>query len=201
VFGEIAAVPVDEDGLVFLGESIVAEAIREAEFYAGVRLKLRALLGSMRIALQVDVGTGDSLVPEPVEVVFPALVGGESPVLRAYARELVVAEKFEAMVKFGEANSRMKDFFDVWFLATRFDLDRESLRAAIIHTFARRGTPLPASRPFALTDAFARSPAKQSQWKAFLAKSGIERVAPTLDDACETAWQLLASPLASGADG
>lgn len=191
IFSEIIAVRVEEDGLAFLADGIVAEQIKDEDLYAGVRVKLRALLGSMRIALQVDVGTGDALVPEPIPTVFPSLMGGEGPVLRSYSRELVIAEKFEAMVKLGEANSRMKDFFDIWFLATNFDFDGTRLRDAIVHTFRRRGTPLPTERPLPLTDVFTASTPKQTQWKAFVAKSGLASSPPSLNDVGETIWRLL----------
>lgn len=195
IFGEIVAVPVEEDGLAFLPKSIVAERIKEEDLYAGVRVKMRALLGSMRIDLQIDVGTGDSLVPEPIAATFPSLIGGEGPVLRSYSRELVVAEKFEAMVKLGEQNSRMKDFFDVWFLAANFDFDSNVLRDAIANTFRRRGTPLPKERPLPLTDVFTKSPTKRTQWKAFVAKSGLGSVAPSLDRAGDAIWALVEQAL------
>lgn len=191
VFSEIIAVPVDEDGLTFLPESVVAEQIKDEDLYAGVRIRIRTLLGSMRIALQIDVGIGDSLIPEPVAATFPALIGDEAPVMRSYARELVVAEKFDAMVKLGEQSSRMKDFFDVWYLATHFDFDANSLRDAVAHTFHRRGTRLPKERPLPMTEVFLRSSAKQVQWSAFVTKSGLGEIAPSLEEAGEILWRFL----------
>jgi hypothetical protein len=191
IFREIISVPVEEDGLAFLPETVVADQIREEDLYAGVRVKMRVMLGSMRIALQIDVGTGDSLIPEPIAATFPALLGGEAPVLRSYSRELVVVEKFEAIVKLGEQNSRMKDFFDVWFLATKFDLDADLLRDAITNTFRRRGTSLPKDRPLPLTEVFTTNPAKQVQWKAFVSKSGLDSMAPSLEQAVDTIWALV----------
>jgi predicted nucleotidyltransferase component of viral defense system len=92
-----------------------------------------------------------------------------SPKLRAYAPETVIAEKFQAMVALGRANSRMKDFYDVWALFNTFSFDPERLARAIAATFARRNTPIPVAPPDALTEEFAADPAKQRQWTAFAA--------------------------------
>jgi len=88
------------------------------------------------------------------------------PRLKAYSREAVIAEKLEAMVSLGEANSRMKDFADLWFLARHHDFDGEVLAEAISRTFGHRRTPIP-EHPVALTPAFAQLEAKQIQWTAF----------------------------------
>ena len=94
------------------------------------------------------------------------------PQIRTYPVYTVVAEKFEAMVKLGIANTRMKDFHDIWFVARRFEFDGPTLRKAIDATFARRQTNLP-PLPEALTDAFADDPSKQVQWAAFLRRNGL----------------------------
>jgi len=94
------------------------------------------------------------------------------PQIRTYPVYTVVADKFEAMVKLGIANTRMKDFHDIWFVARRFEFDGPTLRKAIDGTFARRQTNLPPV-PEALTDAFANDPAKQVQWAAFLRRNGL----------------------------
>jgi predicted nucleotidyltransferase component of viral defense system len=116
-FRDICRAEVEPDGLAFLEDSVRGERIKEEEEYEGVRLRLTAALGNARIPLQVDVGFGDAVVPAPEEVAFPTLLGMPAPRLRAYRRETVVAEKFEAMVKLGMLNSRMKDFYDVWELS------------------------------------------------------------------------------------
>ena len=104
---------------------------------------------------------------------FPALLDAPPPVLRVYPRETVVAEKLQAMVVLGVLNSRMKDFYDVWHLAQHDAFEGQSLCDAIRATFARRGTALPETPPFALTDEFAADAGKQTQWRAFASRGRL----------------------------
>ena len=173
IFSDVCSQDVENDGLSFLSETIRAERIRDEEAYEGVRVLLEARLGNVRIALQIDVGFGDAIVPAPEELEFPTLLKSPAPKLKAYSKESVVAEKFEAIVKLGMANSRMKDFYDLWVLAQRFQFESSILAAAIQATFATRKTVLPISLPLALQMDFYKLPSKQTQWKAFLRKSGL----------------------------
>ncbi len=95
------------------------------------------------------------------------------PELKAYPKETVIAEKFEAMVKLGMLNSRMKDFWDLRVLASEFEFDGALLQKAIRATFERRQTALPEKLPMALTEEFAEDNGKQTQWKAFLRKNKL----------------------------
>ena len=173
VFSDVLSQDVEDDGLSFLSETIRVEPIRDEEAYEGVRVLLEARLGNVRIPLQIDVGFGDAVVPAPAELEFPTLLKYPAPKLKAYSKESVVAEKFEAIVKLGMANSRMKDFYDLWVLAQRFEFESAPLAAAIQATFATRETVLPTSLPLALQTDFYKLPSKQAQWKAFLRKSGL----------------------------
>ena len=159
VFAAVAAVPVVDDGIVFDPESVHADDIREDNAYGGVRIRLLGKLGTAEVPVQIDVGAGDVVTPAPERATFPALLDFPAPQIRTYPVYTVVAEKFEAMVKLGIANTRMKDFHDIWFLAQRFEFDGPTLRKAIDATFARRQTNLP-PLPEALTDAFANDPTK-----------------------------------------
>jgi len=114
VFRQICEVTVEDDGLTFFPDSVRGQVISPHDEYEGVRLTLTALLEKARIPLQVDIGFGDTVTPEPTVVEYPVLLDLPPPVLRAYSRETVVAEKFQAMVSLGMGNSRMKDFFDLW---------------------------------------------------------------------------------------
>ena len=143
--------------------------------YGGVRVRLMGKLGTAEVPVQIDVGVGDAVTPGPETATFPALLDFPAPRVRMYPVYTVVAEKFEAMVKLGIANTRMKDFHDVWFLAHRFEFDGPTLRKAIMATFTRRKTNLPQS-PEAFTDAFANDPAKQAQWAAFLRRNGLSGI-------------------------
>ena len=173
IFLDVLSQDVEDDGLSFLSETIRVEPIRDEEAYEGVRVLLEARLGNVRIPLQIDVGFGDAIVPAPEELDYPTLLEFPAPRLSAYPKESVVAEKFEAIVKLGMANSRMKDFYDLWVLAERFQFENATLAAAIQATFATRETALPTSLPLALQTDFYQLPSKQTQWKAFLRKSGL----------------------------
>lgn len=150
---EILLAPVEDDGLVFDIESIKVESIREEAEYGGMRARFKCSLGKAVITLQVDVGFGDAPgIIEPVKLV--SILDSPQVVLRAYQMETVIAEKFHAMVEKGIANSRMKDYVDIWLLSKEFDFSGQSLSAAIKATFASRGTAVPSEVPIALTDAF-----------------------------------------------
>jgi Nucleotidyl transferase AbiEii toxin, Type IV TA system len=173
IFRDIAAMDLG-DGIVFDPESVKADAIREDNTYGGTRITLVARIGSARCALQIDVGFGDAVTPEPQTVTYPTLLKDfQAPTLRVYPVYTVIAEKYQAMVMLGQANSRMKDFYDLAVIAQRTELDGATLAAAIAATFARRQTPLPTERPLALTSQFSEDPAKLRQWQAFLNKNRI----------------------------
>lgn len=180
VFRSLCGLAVEDDGLSFDAATVAVEAIREDQEYGGQRVKFDARLGQARITLQVDVGFGDAITPGAEEVEYPTLLGMDPPRLRAYPKETVVAEKVEAMVQLGIANSRMKDFYDLLVMARTFSFEGETLRRAIEATFARRGTVLPSEPPVALTAVFATDDSKAKQWKAFCKRSGLEKGAGEL---------------------
>ena len=177
VFTEVLALDVVDDGVKFDVRSLDVGLIREEQEYGGVRTVLAAHVDSARVRLQIDVGFGDIITPEAIAVEFPPLLDFPAPRLRAYPRETVVAEKLEAMVHLGLANSRMKDFYDLVILSRMFEFDGALLSRAIRATFDRRKTPLPSSLPIALTQAFTADAMKNTQWKAFIRKSGAGDVA------------------------
>jgi predicted nucleotidyltransferase component of viral defense system len=199
VFRSLCTVSVDDDGLTFNGETVTVEAIREDQEYGGQRVKFTANLGQARVVVQVDVGFGDAVTPAPEEVEYPTLLGMDPPKLRAYPKETVVAEKLDALVKLGVANSRMKDFYDLVVIARTFAFEGDQLRAAITATFERRGTPLPKEPPRALTDAFAKDNSKAKQWKAFCQRSGLEERVGDLPSVVAELGAFLIAPLAAGA--
>lgn len=158
-------------------------------------------LGQARIDLQVDIGFGDAITPGAESVAYPTLLGMEPPRLRAYPRETVVAEKLEAMVQLGMANSRMKDFFDLAVLGRSFAFAGPVLRDAIVATFRRRGTAVPTDLPIALGDAFAKDGAKLAQWKAFVGRNGLEARARDLGQVIGELARFLGPPLLAAAKG
>lgn len=169
----IMRVPCMEDGLTMDEGSLVVAPIREEVEYGGVRAKFRARLGNIRIPVQIDVGFGDAITPCPERREYPTLLDDMPGVtLNTYPTCTVIAEKFEALVRLDEHNSRMKDFFDLDFLLADEAEDRGTLDDAICATFKRRGTELPTDVPYGLTPAFARE--KHAMWNAFLRKNGLE---------------------------
>lgn len=191
---EICAVPTD-DGMRFDADSIVIDEIREDARYGGLRVRLVGRLGNARTTVQLDVGYGDAVTPGPEDAVYPTLLHDQpAPRLRVYPRASVVAEKLEAIVSLGMANSRLKDYFDLRALAREGLLDARQLADAIAATFARRGTTVPIEMPLGLTEAFARDPAKQKQWRAFLGRNRLQ--APSLEQVVTDVRELVAVPLA-----
>jgi predicted nucleotidyltransferase component of viral defense system len=168
VFREICAVKAD-DAVVFDIPGLVVDRIRDEAEYGGLRIKTTAIVDGAKIRVLVDVGFGDAIEPGLTEIELPVLLDQPAPRLRAYPYETVIAEKFQAMVMLGRANTRMKDFYDIWVLAQSHEFKGDRLARAIAATFARRKTEIPAERPDALTLAFAEDRNKQQQWAGFLA--------------------------------
>lgn len=194
VFREVIGVEVENDGLEFLAETVRGERIREDEEYEGVRVRLEARLAAARIKIQIDVGFGDVVTPVPQEMEYPVLLAYPAPRLLTYPRETVVAEKFEAMVKLGIANSRMKDFYDLWVMARDFEFDGALLSRAIKATFERRGTALPTGVPLALSDEFSEDQAKKTQWAAFLRRLGRDAGGTSLAGVTKVLGEFLMPP-------
>jgi len=201
LFRQVCAIECPEDGLRFAPESVHATEIREAGEYGGVRVTADAFLGRARVAIQVDVGFGDAVVPAPVEVTFPTLLDLPPPILRAYSREGVVAEKLEAMLKLGVSTSRMKDFYDVHVLARDFPFGGRTLSQSIAATLGRRHTAPPSETPETLTDAFAENPTKQAQWRAFVQRLETEDRDPPLLDVVRAIRGFVGPPMESLAVG
>lgn len=195
VFGQIVGTSVEPDGLEFDDRSISISEIREAQDYPGKRIKLPARLGNARLNLQIDVGFGDAVTPEPAEIDYPALLDMPAPRVRAYPCETVIAEKLQALVAFDMAISRMKDFYDLWVLSKQFPFEGASLSAAIAATFERRGTAIPSGVPTALTDEFSNNRIKQTQWTGFLNRNGLTDSAPDLSSAIRDLRTFLLEPL------
>ena len=189
-----------DDGLVFDAATVQGERIAEAAEYEGVRIRFRATLDAARIQMQLDVGFGDIVVPAAVPTIYPTILDLPAPHLLAYSRETAIAEKFEAMVKLGELNSRMKDFFDIWLLSRSFDFDGPRLCEAIEKTFKRRGTALPNGEPMALTAEFSGNPQKQAQWAGFIRRMKLRDV-PSLPEIVDGLREFLMPPMEAALKG
>ncbi len=171
---EICQVSVDPgDGLNFDTSNISGERITEDADYEGVRIRFEGRLEAAKIPMQIDIGFGDVVVPGPQEAILPTILDFPPPHLLGYSLESAIAEKFEAMVKLGELNSRMKDFYDIWLLSRRFDFMGDQLKNAISETFKNRGTLLP-SQITAFGESFVSM--KSGQWQAFHRRLGQEKI-------------------------
>ncbi|CAB3926021.1 nucleotidyl transferase AbiEii/AbiGii toxin family protein [Achromobacter deleyi] len=172
LFTHICAVDVPQDGIVFMPETLAVEVAQEANRYLGIRLSLKGALDNARIHVQVDIGFGDHVHPKPTRQTFPSLLPGmPAASILMYPPETVIAEKFEAMIRFGQANGRIKDFHDIWVITRSFPLVLSDLIEAVAGTFQRRATRLPAEMPIGLTNIFAEMAVTRGLWSGFLRRS------------------------------
>ena len=175
------------DGLAYDLNSLVIEEIREGNAYAGLRARIQANLAGARLRVQLDVAFGDAVVPPPTEVPFRTLLDQPAPKLKGYAIETVVAEKLQAITSLGLINSRLKDYFDLWFIAQHIEVDQSRLEAAITATYERRRTEVDPQPP-GLSDEYAEDAKWNRQWIALLRNNDLQ--APPLIDVCQ---QILAA--------
>ncbi len=162
------------DGVLFGANETSIGRIRQENEYGGLRIRTPAEVGGARIVVNVDVGFGEATEPPAEWLDYPVLLDMPAPRLLGYARETVIAEKFQAMVALGLANSRMKDYYDLWVISRTFDIDRSRLAGAISATFARRRTPIPDAVPDGLSRAFAEDVVKRRQWEVFKRDLGVD---------------------------
>lgn len=182
-FTRICQVDVPEDGISFDAATLEVEAVREKEKYKGVRLSLTGRLGTAVIPVQVDIGFGDRVYPAPNRRGFPGLLPDlPAAVILMYPPETVVAEKFEAMVRYAEENGRLKDFYDIWVTARTFDFDLATLVEAVGGTLRRRETAVPTETPVALTPQFAEMSDNQALWTGFLRRNPPTLSPPPFSD-------------------
>jgi predicted nucleotidyltransferase component of viral defense system len=182
-FREICAVKAS-DAVAFDVAGLTIDRIRDEQEYGGLRIRANATVDAAKVRVLVDIGFGDAIEPGLAEVELPVLLDLPAPRLRAYPRETVIAEKFQAMVMLGRANSRMKDFYDIWILSRSYEFTGDSLGRAIAATFARRKTPIPDKLPDALTRVFAEDPLKIQQWGSFVEDVAVKpgSLAKVVDD-------------------
>ncbi len=195
---EILAVEVEPDGLNFDVDSIKPERITEDADYEGIRVTFRATLDSARINMQVDIGFGDIIHPGPEVLELPTILDFPPPSLLSYSRESAIAEKFEAMVKLGMLNSRMKDFYDIWLLSRHFNFEGSNLAQAIRLTFEQRGSTLTADIA-AFEDSFAIT--KQVQWAAFCKRMKQDHIPKTFAEVVTEVEKFLSPVVAANLSG
>jgi predicted nucleotidyltransferase component of viral defense system len=164
------AAPVPEDGVAFDGSSLTVKKDRGEGIIPGGKVQLVAQLHTARIPLAIDVGFGNVITPFAEEVEIPTLLSDllPSPRVYGYPLETIVAEKLHAMAQHGLANTRLKDYYDVWRIQSRYDFEGSELSKAITATFRQQDRKLVVNMP-ALSDAFALR--GERDWKAFLKKT------------------------------
>jgi len=185
-----------DDAIEFDVDSVRGEIIRAADEEGGVRVRLVARVGNVRIPMQLDVGFGDIVTPHDDLVTYPTLLDQPAPKILAYPRDTVVAEKLQAIVSLGVKTSRMKDFYDVRVLAWSFPFDGVVLASAIRATFTNRGTPIPAEEPVVLTEDFFGSAGRQTQWRAFLKRGRLD--GPSDGASLSSDLRLFVAPILTG---
>jgi predicted nucleotidyltransferase component of viral defense system len=180
---DCATLDVESDGISFLADSVVAEEITKDAEYKGTRILIDARMDNVRLKVQIDFGVGDVMVPGPRMIEYPAFLASDTIHLLAYPVESAIAEKLQAMVELGNANSRMKDFYDVWVCSNHLDFHGDTVRKAIEATFQNRETPVPAAQFEALTTDFVDN--HRVQWNAFVKKIGQNDLADALGKVIE----------------
>jgi len=200
-FREICALNIEDDGVRFLPESVRAAEIRGHDTFKGVRINLTGMLGKANIPLQVDIGFGDACVPAAEFVDFPVLLDHPVPRLKASARETMIAEKFHAIVGLGMRNSRMKDYFDIYYLSLEFNFKGKELSQAFIATFGRQTTELPRRAPVGLSLEFSSDSTKEIQWKSFLIQKNVSDFEPKFEQVVTAICKFLMPPSSASAKG
>jgi predicted nucleotidyltransferase component of viral defense system len=180
VFKEIAGIDLP-DGIVFNPDAIISERIKEDADYEGIRIKITGRLGQVKQQVQIDFGFGDVVYPAKQDIMFPSILSEDKIKLKGYPLEVVIAEKFEAMVKLGLINSRMKDFYDVYTILRNCPIDSATLKQAIKKTFDNRGTELTA-KPEAFSKKFYKDTMKLKQWSSFLKKNNLTGIPENLEE-------------------
>ena len=195
----ICQTKVEDDGLVYEIEGLTVEPIRKDQQDGGVRVKTTASLGKIRIPVRIDIGFGDIITPSAHELEFPSLLSSKGPRVLAYPKETVVAEKLQAIVALGRANSRMKDFYDLLAISRLFCFDGQILTMSIRATFDQRMTAIPTNMPEGFGNAFIEDLDKQRQWRAFVRREPLLIDAPSLRESIREITSFMLPPLKAAA--
>ena len=173
IIKEICSIENDEDGIKFIVDSVTSEIINRDSEYSGVRTTFFAEIARAKSRIQIDIGFNDIVHPKPVSIKYPTLIGMTTPEIYSYTPETLIAEKVHAMFYHAVKNSRIKDYFDIWFLSHQFEFDGQELITAIHKTFAKRDTNLPKVGDYILSGEYENDITKQKQWSAFIKKNKL----------------------------
>lgn len=201
VIKDVCKVTAEEDGLRFDPDTVTGQKIKEDADYQGVRVKFTGFLERSRIPMQIDIGFGDIVYPKVRVIDYPVILDFPKPHLKGYPVESVVSEKFEAMIRLGMLNSRMKDFFDVWTMMRCFDFKGNVLVGALKKTFDHRKTALPEKKPLFAQEIYDENSDRQKLWKAFLIKGEIKHAPDELKAVAQDIEAFLIKPIEFLAQG
>ena len=200
-FQTVCKIEAKADGFHFLPETVQAEEIRGRAAFRGIRINLTGMLGKAKVPLQIDIGYGDALVPPPKFIRFPVLLNFPPPRIKACSRETMIAEKFHAAVDLGMRNSRMKDYFDIFYLSQKYDFKGKDLSRAICATFQRQETQIPSTPPLGLTPEFCSNPAKMIQWRSFRRQANISLADVNFDELVSIVREFIMPAASATANG
>jgi hypothetical protein len=195
IIKDVCRMEVIPDGLFFDAETVKGQKIKEDADYEGVRVKVLGFLDRSRIHMQIDIGFGDITYPIPKLIEYPVILDFPKPHLKGYPAESVVSEKFEAMVKLGLLNSRMKDFYDIWLMMHQFDFEGSKLSEALRRTFTWRKTEVPEGNKLFAKEIYDEKSDRQTLWKAFLNKGDIKQAPEKLSSVAKEIERFLYKPL------
>jgi hypothetical protein len=195
VMKDVCNTTVEPDGLKFDSENVKGTKIKEDADYEGVRVKFTGFLDRARIPMQIDMGFGDIVYPKTKVIDYPVILDFPKPHLNGYPQESVISEKFEAMIKLGLLNSRMKDFYDIWLMMRQFEFKGANLVEAIKKTFNNRKTDTPNKKPLFADEIYDEKSDRQTLWSAFLKKGDIQHVPDTLSVTAKEIETFLVEPI------
>lgn len=195
VVKKVCATAVEPDGLTFDSKTIQGRRIKEDADYEGVRVKFTGFLDRARIPMQIDVGFGDIVYPKPKVIDYPVILDFPKPHLNGYPQESVISEKFEAMIKLGLLNSRMKDFYDIWLMTRQFEFKGANIASAIKKTFNNRKTDIPNKKPLFADEIYDEKSDRQTLWNAFVKKGDIQHAPETLSATAKEIGHFLIEPV------
>lgn len=169
-FREICGLPYPQDGVIFKTETITTSPIAIDKKYPGVNISMDAMLHSIQQRISLDIGFGDIVTPRPVQLDYPTLLDPSASIsVAAYSIETVVAEKFQTVIERGTANSRMKDFYDLYVILSNGEYNEDVLHEAIEQTFSNRHTKYDEDTQF-FRKAFTEDDGLNRRWKAYMRK-------------------------------
>ncbi len=195
VMKDVCDTSVDPDGLNFDPQTVKGMKTKEDADYEGVRVKFTGFLDRAEIPMQIDVGFGDVVYPKTKVIDYPVILDFPKPHLNGYPQESVISEKFEAMIKLGLLNSRMKDFYDIWLMMRQFEFKGANIASAIRETFNNRKTEIPNKKPLFADEIYDEKSDRQTLWSAFLKKGDIQHAPETLSATAKEIENFLIEPI------